>query len=100
MLLRLPVFLEIHRTHVEKRRVQALLVVPQQPIHDLVLGRAPGFKSHAMQALDLQRTKHRFAACVIPAIAPSTHGAGDPVGLKDVPEIEAGVLASAITMEQ
>lgn len=47
-----------------KRGVQALLVVPQQPVHDLVLGGASGFEFQTVQSLHLQRAKHGLAARV------------------------------------
>lgn len=83
-----------------KHRVQALLVVPQQPVNDLDLSGSSGFKSQAMQTLHLQRAEHGLAARVIPAIAPSTHRADNPVALKNITKVKAGVLAPAITMEQ
>jgi len=42
--------------------VQAVLLVPQQPVHGLLLGGAPDFEFQTMQALNLQRAKHRLAA--------------------------------------
>ena len=77
-----------------KRRVQALLVVPPQPVHDLVLGGAPGFKSQTVQTFHPQRAEHGLAARVIPAIAPSTHRANNSVALKNITKVKAGVLGS------
>lgn len=53
-----------------------------------------------MQTFHLQRAEHCLAARVIPAIAPSTHQADNPVAPKDMTKIKAGILAPAITMEQ
>lgn len=83
-----------------KSRVQALLVVPQQPVHGLVLGGASGFEFQAMQALHLQRAKHGLAARVIPAVAAAAHGTGDAVNQEGISEVETGVLTSPVTMKQ
>lgn len=83
-----------------KRQVQALLVVPQQPVHNLVLGGASGFEFQAMQALHFKRTKHDLAARVIPAVAASAHGTRDTLNQEGISEVETGVLTSPVTMKQ
>ena len=69
------------------------------PGDHLVHGLAASLKALSVQALDLERSKQRLAAGVVPAVSLAAHRAGDAVLSQHSPELAAGVLAASVTVE-
>jgi len=53
-----------------------------------------------MLAFHLQRTEQRFRAGVVPAVALAAHRRRDAMLFEHIAEVQAGVLAAAIAMEE
>src|ERR1035437_419105 len=79
--------------------MHSCLVIPEQPRYGFILGLTNRLEALAVQSLDLQRTEQRLAARVVPAVALAAHRRRDTKAFDELTIILAGILTTAITME-
>src|SRR6266550_9224374 len=102
LLLRLlQLLLVSHGAHIPKTGVAPLPIVPHlDEFKERRAGGEAGREVDVDQELVFERCEEALDYCVVPAVAPTTHAAGDPMSGQQRAVRRARILAPAIGMMQ